>query len=246
MSQTTASPRRAASWAPWAFYLGLLLGMTLLAGIAWAHFEARMFYPWDTLTPGKTHERLRSLRCPLVVGQDEVAQIRLTIANPLDRPLRRFVRVTVALGHVLLVDQQQTWLNMAPHEKRALSWEIPASEGVYGGRILMTSVYSFYTSPGGEIVAGGNDCGIWVWPIRGISGAWALALVSGLVFGLMAAGLYPGRLARVSGVTRGLFGLYLAGWVAEMGFEGWLVGGLVSALLGMILLMWALQQLEGP
>jgi len=245
MSPSTASPRRIAPWAPWVFYLGLILGLILLGGLAWANFEARMFYPWDKFTPGKTRERLRSLQCPLVVGQDEVAQVRLTITNPLDRPLRQFVRVTVALGHMLLVDQQQTWLELAPHEKHEMTWEIPASEGVYGGRILMTSVYSFYMAPGGEIVSGINDCGIWVWPIRGIPGAWALSLVSGLVFGLMAVGLYVGGLIHASGPVRVLFGLYLLAWILQIGFRGWLPTGLLIVLMVIILLMWGLQRLEG-
>ncbi len=230
-------------WAAWAFYGGLVLGMVLLGGIAWANFEARMFYPSDMFTPGSKRERLRSLHCPLVVAQDEEAQLRLRVTNPLDRPVRRFVRITVALRHLLLVDQQKIWLDLGPHETQEVTWQIPASQGVYGGWFLMTSVYLGAT---GELLPSINDCGIWVWPIRGLPGAWALSLAFGLAFGLMAAGLYPGGLSHASGTARVLFGLYLIAWVAQVVFRAWVLSGTLLAMLTIILIMWALQQVESP
>ncbi len=233
--------RPARRWAPVAFYAGLLLGMLLLGGIAWANFEARMFYPSDMFTPGSKRERLRSLRCPLVVSQDETARLHLTVTNPLDRPVRRFVRITVALGHVLLVDQHKIWLDMGPRETKEVTWEIPASQGVFGGWFLMTSVYLGAT---GRLLPSLNDCGIWVWPVRGVPGAWALSLAFGLAFGLMAAGLYAGRLHDASGTARVVFGLYLSAWVAQVVFRGWVVSAALLALLAIILLMALLQRLE--
>jgi len=243
MSRSYVLGRAPARWASWVFYLGLVLGIGLLGGIVWANFEARMFYPSDMFTPGSKRERLRSLYCPPVVAQDETARLRLKVRNPLDRPVRRFVRITVALRHLLLVDQQKIWLDLGPHETQEVTWEIPASQGVYGGWFLMTSVYLGAT---GELLPSINDCGIWVWPIRGISGAWALSLASGLVFGLMAAGLYAGGLGAVSGTARILFGLYLVAWIAQIALRAWVLSGALLAILSIILLMWALQQIESP
>ena len=242
MKQPVSRPPAPRAWATVAFAVGLVLGLFLLAGIAWANFEARLFYPSDFFTPGSKRERLRGLQCPLVVAQDETAQLRLRLRNPLDRPLRRFVRITVALRHVLLVDQDKVWLDFAPHETKTVTWDIPASEGVYGGWFLMTSVYAGAT---GDLAPGLNDCGIWVWPVRHIPGAWALSAAFGLAFGLMAAGLFPGGLSAVSGATRGLFAAYLVAWLAQVALRAWVFSAAVLALLALGLLMGLLQHLGG-
>ncbi len=240
---TTPQGVRPRSWAWPVFVLALVLGLLLLGGVVWANLEARLFYPTDLFTPGSARERLRGLRCPLVVAQDERAHLFLRVTNPLDMPVRRFIRITVALRHVLLVDQDKIWLDFAPHETRTISWEIPATEGVYGGRFLLTSVYMGAT---GRLVPALNDCGVWVWPLQGVSGAWAWALASGLVFGLLATGLYMGGLARSSALARGLFGLYLLAWLAEGALRAWVVTGGLLALIAATLVARGFQWLEGP
>ncbi len=240
--RTSAPPQtaKAAPWAYGAFFAGLLLGLLLLAGVVWVNFEARMFYPWDVMGKRRT---LTGLWCPPVAARDEVIQLRIRVTNPTQRPVRRFLRVTATLGHVLLVDQGKEWLDLAPGETRTVQWAIPASQAAYGGRFLLVSAY---LGAAGSLPAAQNDCGIWVWPVRGVSATALLALAFGLAFGLMAAGLFVGNLGPAWPTARLLFGLYLVAWLVQIAARAWVGSALVLALLALSLLLLFFQSLQGP
>ncbi|NPA27130.1 MAG: hypothetical protein GXO36_05995 [Chloroflexi bacterium] len=231
----------ASARARWPLLAGAILGFTFLLGMAWVNFEARMFYPADMFTPGRKRSRLRSLRCPLVVARDETAVIRFTLSNPLPRPIRRIARITVAHKHVLLVDQERIIIDLGPHEKQTIQRAIPPSQGVYGGWMLLVSVYVARTPPLDPSL---NDCGTLVLPIQGVPG-WVIVLLwNGLALGLM---LWGWR--RIDPDTRGfatlLVGMYLVGLIALVLFRGWVVAASVAALALFAMLLQGLQRLEG-
>ncbi len=223
------------------FIIGALLGLGFLMLIAWVHFEARMFYPADFFTPGRKRSRLRSLRCPLVIARDETATVHFAVTNPLDRPIRRIVRFSVAHRHVLLVDQERIILDLGPRETRRVARHITPDRGVYGGWMLLVSVYVARTPPLDPEL---NDCGTLVAPVRGIPG-WVLVLLwNGLAIGLMAVGWWQaGPTDR--GFRTAIALQYGAGLLAVLVFHGWVVAALLSGLALFGLILQGLQRLEG-
>ncbi|NPA07217.1 MAG: hypothetical protein GXO54_07460 [Chloroflexi bacterium] len=223
------------------FIFGALLGLGFLMIIAWVNFEARMFYPADLFTPGRKRIRLRSLRCPLVVARDETAKVQFTVTNPLNRPIRRIVRFSVAHRHVLLVDQERIILDLGPRETRRVVRDIAPDKGVYGGWMLLVSVYVARTPPLDPAL---NDCGTLVMPVRGIPGWVLVALWNGLAIGLMAVGWWKAG-PQDRGFRTAVALQYSAGLLALLLFHGWVVAAIVSGLALFGLLLQGLQRLEG-
>ncbi len=217
------------------YLVGLGIGAALMGGIVWANLEARLF---DPETVG---ERLTTLRCPLLVTPQEVATARVTVENPLDRPIRRRLRFRVAQGSVLLVEEEQILVPLEPGERRTFTWDVDPAQGVYGGRFLMVSAAVSGYPP---LPARHGSCGTLVVPLSALQGIHILLLGNLLALGGMLLGLYlrgegwrrQQRLNAFDSGLRILVGLYVLGMGTLLLGHWWALAGIALFLMGLILL----------
>jgi hypothetical protein len=135
------------------YAVGLVFGMTFLSLYVWANIEASLFTPAIS-----GDENLRSLQCPMVITEDEVAVIRATLDNPLDRDINRLARVHISEGMVTLMRQVNTQVELAPGETRTVEWEAYPEDAAFE-RLILVRAYIFRTAP---LPAQSASCGILV------------------------------------------------------------------------------------
>ena len=227
-------------WGAILFFIGFVAGVWLMGGIAWAGLEASLF---DTGTVG---ENLSSLRCPLVITPDESAIVRVTLDNPLDRPITRLVRWRVAQRHILLVEQEREGVEFQPGERKTLTRELSPEAGVYGGRFLMSSVYvgSAYPLPALE-----GSCGTWVVHIPYLDGIHILILGSLIAVLGMGAGFAIRYRTRdpekeSEGALAAILTFFIVGMLAVWLFGWWVVAGLGVLLMLLTLALWLFQRID--
>lgn len=223
------------------FAIGFLIGLWLLGGIVWANLEAGL------LASGDVGENLSSLRCSLVVTPNEMARARVTLENPLDRPIDRFVRWRIAQRHVLLVDQFRDTASLQPGEKQTLERDVSPSSGVYGGRFLMVGVYVGSTYP---LPAMEGSCGVWVIPVTRLDGMQILvfgnlAALLGMALGLLLVRRNP---SGPGGVSGGAFAtmlvIYVIGMGATLALRWWAIGGAAVLLMILLMVLWLLYRID--
>ena len=223
------------------FAIGFLIGLWLLGGIVWANLEAGL------LASGDVGENLSSLRCSLVVTPNEMARARVTLENPLDRPIDRFVRWRIAQRHVLLVDQFRDTASLQPGEKQTLERDVSPSSGVYGGRFLMVGVYVGSTYP---LPAMEGSCGVWVIPVTWLDGMQILvfgnlAALLGMALGLLLVRRNP---SGPGGVSGGAFAtmlvIYVIGMGATLALRWWAIGGAAVLLMILLMVLWLLYRID--
>jgi hypothetical protein len=235
------SPTRARRLGYLLFAIGFVVGLWLMGGIVWANLEASLF------GSGDIGENLTSLRCSLLVTSTENAQARVTLSNPLDRPIKRFVRWRVAQRHLLLVDEQRDTVSLEPGAKENVVHEIAASEGVYGGRFLMVNAFVGSTYP---LPALDGSCGVWVLSFPWMNGTLLLLLANLLAVIGMGAGMWLVRShpAGPESASGGAFALtlliYIIGMAAILLFRWWVIGGLATLLMTVLMVLWLLYRLD--
>jgi hypothetical protein len=223
------------------FAIGFLAGLWLLAGIAWANLEASLF------GSGDVGENLTSLRCSLLVTPDEMARAQVTLENPLDRPIERFVRWRIAQKHVLLSDEYRDTVSLQPGDKQTIERDVSPSSGVYGGRFLMVSVYVGSTYP---LPALEGSCGVWVISIPWLSGMQLLILgnliaLLGMGLGLLLVRRNPSGPEGISGgAVASLLLIYIIGMGATIAFRWWAIGGGAALLMVLLMVLWLLYRLD--
>ncbi len=223
------------------FAIGFVSGLWLMGGIAWANLEASLF------GSGDIGENLTSLRCSLLVTSNENARAQVTLSNPLDRPIERFVRWRVAQRHVLMVDESRDKVSLAPGAREKIVHEIAASEGVYGGRFLMINAFVGSTYP---LPALDGSCGVWVISIPWLKGTILLILANMLAILGMGAGMWLVRShpSGPEGATGGAFAMTLLIYAIGMGaillFRWWVIGGLAALLMVALIVLWLLYRLD--
>ena len=209
------------------FAVGFVLGFVIFAGMVWADFEAAMF---DTSIRGEG--RLRTLRCPVLIAEDETGTVSAAFHNPLDRPVNFFVRTHISQGFVTLMREERELLPVAPGETERLEWTVTADDAAYGAVVLVRVLLAGnYPLPARDASCGILALGV---PLLGGRAALTLGVVASLLCmaaggGLWLAGNRPlsegfrTELARGMGALAAsvLLGLFV-------GFVGWwLLGALV-------------------
>jgi hypothetical protein len=223
------------------FAVGFISGVLLLGGIAWANLEASMF------GSGDVGENLSSLRCSLLVTPDETAWAQVTLHNPLDRPITRFVRWRIAQRHILLADEERDVVELAPGEKKRVRRSLSPASGVYGGRVLMVSAYVGGVHPLPPLE---GSCGVWALHIPWLTGDAILILANLIALAGMGLGLWLVRRnpSGPEGVSGGAFAMLLFLFVTGMGlvllFRWWALGGAAALLMILLMGLWLLYRLD--
>jgi hypothetical protein len=134
------------------FFAGVLLGMFFAALLTWANFEANLF---DRPTDLKA-SRLGSLRCPIMLNQQETGTVTATFNNPTDYAARRTVDTNISHGFVILMREERTRIDLEPGEKRTLQWAISPEDAAWGRFILV----HVETTRSGSLPARSGSCGV--------------------------------------------------------------------------------------
>jgi hypothetical protein len=134
------------------FYLiGLVFGISFLGLYVWANIEAALF---DPALSGD--EALRTLQCPMIITDDEIAVIRVSLNNPLDRDIDRMVRMRISEGYVTLIRQVDQRVALEPGESTTLEWEAYPEDAAFD-RLILVRGYLFRHAP---LPARSGSCGI--------------------------------------------------------------------------------------
>lgn len=199
------------------FYLGVIIGLLLYAGAAWADYESILF---DVQV--SADKPAWSLKCPIMISPQETGQIRYSIKNNGEKKVERRMQVHISHGYVSYIDEEWVSVELQPGESKSLSWDFNAENAAWERMVLMRLyILSRYPLPSQT-----STCGVLVMDILGLSGG----LITGLacIFSVLWMGLgiylYRGaagsikkpETARILMTTCGIvvFGLIsaLAGW----------------------------------
>jgi hypothetical protein len=160
---------------------GVILGVSFLVLYVWANIEASLF------DPGISGERrLTSLRCPIAITDQEVAVIKATVNNPLEREINRLMRLHISEGMVSMKRQINTQVELAPGERMTLEWEAYPEDAAFE-RLIMVRGYLFRHAP---LPASSASCGILVLNVPFLTGGQIALLAAIGSFLSMGAGTY--------------------------------------------------------
>ena len=221
---------------------GILFALVLTFFAWWPDFEAALFDP--THSGG---ESLNSLRCPLLITPSDEAAIRLTLTNPLDRPVNFLTQANISERFVTLMRQENSQVMVQPGESAELAWSVTPEDAVYG-RMILARVRVLRAS---GLPARQKACGILVLNvpvvrgnqiIGGLLGATFLYLGVGAALWLRNERPLTGR-QRERIRTVGVFALLM---LLTMGISllGWWGGAILIILLMILLLVAFLERLS--
>ncbi len=150
---------------------GTLLGLLLVAAITWADMEAFFFqFGLDA------DQSINSLKCPVVISSDEVGEVSITLKNPDEDDMDRFVRAYITDGYFTMTRQYKGQFYIEAGEKERVAWEIFPEEAVYN-RVILFRVYvhGHYPHPPMD-----GNCGVLVVDFLGLTGKQIFGLFLGL------------------------------------------------------------------
>lgn len=220
------------------YAIGFVLVLTLAAITVWGGMEAALFDPSIS-----AEERLRSLRCPVLMTPEEEVKVRATFSNPSERRIQIPIRTRISHGHITLMREVAITLSLEPGEAQTLEWQVGSDDIVFG-RFILIRVFGMRSAP---LPSRAGSCGIMVLNVPFLTGSQLLLLWLGL--GLLAM-LIGGRLwlinvrplndqTRRVGRTITLLALIVIATLIAALFNYWAVGipalALVLILLGTLL-----------
>lgn len=144
------------------FFIGAIIGMTILGIAVMGDLEALMFKP---SVDGET--AITTLKCPVIMAYSETGKITITLSNPTDSRISPSVWTHISEGFVTLIREERENLFLEPGESQQVQWTITGDEAVFGGRwvLIKTKIYSQYPLPSGI-----GSCGVFVANLESITG----------------------------------------------------------------------------
>jgi hypothetical protein len=103
------------------FLIGIVLGMALFGGAAWADLEAN-FYGFADMG-GK---RLTTIDCPILMTTSDIATIGATFKNPNDTPINFMVRVDISNRG--LFRSERLMLSLEGHKSKKVTWNVTSDD----------------------------------------------------------------------------------------------------------------------
>ena len=163
------------------FWGGIAIGFFLGSLGVWASVEAVLFR--SSISADTT---LRTLSCPMVITSDEVGVVKVTVHNPLDRPLDVAIRAYISEGFVTLFREEHQRVVVEPGERQPVEWAVTADDMVWR-RLILVKVYQF---GGNTLPSRQGTCGIIVVGGPFSSGNLLVGTLFGMSTILMVAGGY--------------------------------------------------------
>lgn len=142
------------------FILGVIFGIYFTGMSVWADFEASIF---DRAISG---ESFTSLKCPIMIGKDEVGIVKGTVVNSLDRKATLTVRTHSTAGALTLINETLDNISLSPGEAKEVMWTVHPEDAIWGNFILFR-IFQYGSHP---MPAKTSGCGILVSSIPLLSG----------------------------------------------------------------------------
>ena len=201
------------------FFLGIMLGLALSAGVVWGEIEARLYTSF-TATSG-----LRTLECPLMLAPAESGFVTATFDNPTDELVKPVVRLEVS--HPGGAKQTSQTLSLAPGATQTAHWTVGTDDTIFS-RLILVSVYqSLYR----QLPSRQGFCGILVLGLFDLSGSQTFTLIFAVsILSLMVGGaLWLLRMRSLGGPALG-----------ETNASGVLAVTVLAGMLSSLLRWWGL------
>lgn len=176
-------PRKSLSILSLALYgLGLILGVAVIAVAAWGGMESAFF---DHVP--NSDKILTSLRCPMLISDQETATIGVTITNPSQYKVNPGVTANISAGYFTVSEEYSDRIMLDPGQSAQMTWQASVANAAYNRSLIFVHVS---ISPSYPLEAANGTCGIVVLKLGGIRGQLLLDSVAVLAMLLVAAGLW--------------------------------------------------------
>ncbi|HLO15392.1 MAG TPA: hypothetical protein VK206_11215 [Anaerolineales bacterium] len=157
------------------FLAGVLLEIAISTSLLWGELEVRLYMPSSSDSGLK-------LNCPHILSFDETGIIRTSIINTLNQAVQPMVTAEISRnGGAQQISQT---LTLAPHESKAVTWAVDASNVLFGRLILVSVLQGKYE----DLPARQGYCGIFLLNLFGMSGRATLILLCSTSFALLSLG----------------------------------------------------------
>ena len=103
------------------FIVGVVLGMVLFGGAAWADLEAT-FYGFDQMGGG----RLTTVNCPILLTTSDVGTVGATFKNPNDTPINFMVRADISNRG--LFRSERSMLSLEGKQSKKVTWNVTSDD----------------------------------------------------------------------------------------------------------------------
>ena len=200
------------------FSIGILFGMILLGASVYADFESSLF-DFSLSTEG----RIRPLQCPVLLAAHETGAVTVHVSNSTQEEITRRVNTTISRGHLIMMNEYNESVTLAPGESHVFSWNVTARDAAYG-HLIMVKITTMI-SPRKPLERG--TCGVLVLNLPPhVRGIYVIALM-----------LIIAVVATVAGMRMWwLYGRFYTGWRLEATRAILLLGTVVLAGLAISLI----------
>ncbi|MCI0556058.1 MAG: hypothetical protein L0287_34375 [Anaerolineae bacterium] len=157
------------------FLVGVLIGLSLSAAVAWGESEARIYSSYNgDLNLG--------LKCPLIMSPAESGVVSADIINLTDEEIKPVV--TAEISHGKLPREIRQTLSLASTQSEMVQWTVDSSDVIFERAILVNVIQRRY----GDNPSRSGSCGILVFDLFGLTGVQTFGLVFTLSLILMLSG----------------------------------------------------------
>lgn len=148
------------------FLTGIGIGLTLSAFMTWAELESNL----DITLPDAKGLRLS---CPLMLSYNETGIVRANIVNETDKEVKPVVKASFGQKNSLKQLQISETHLLGPRETQSLQWSVDASQAAFG-RIIPISIIQ---SPYNRNPPRWGACGVLLFSLFGLNGAYSLFII---------------------------------------------------------------------
>ena len=154
--------------------IGVLLGLSLSAGVTWAESEAGLYASQN----GDTN---LNIQCPLMLAPDEPGVVRAKIVNLTNEEVKPVVSAEISHNDIPRTINQTVVLS--PRASHSSEWTVDSSDVIFGNLILVNILQARYRDNPSMLGA----CGIVLFNLFGLTGLQTFSLV--LILSLVAMSL---------------------------------------------------------
>ena len=158
------------------FLAGVMIGLSLSAGVLWGEIEARIYSSYSG-------DQGMRLECPLMISPAESGTASAVITNPTDEETKPVVNAEISHAHVARRESQMFFL--APGDTGEAQWVVDSSDAIFGNLIIVNILQSRYSTSPSRL----GSCGILLFSLFGLTGMQTLGLIfAGSILGILFGG----------------------------------------------------------
>lgn len=139
------------------FLVGVLIGLSLSAAVAWGESEARIYSSFNG-------EASLSLKCPLMLSPEESGVVSTEIINLIYLDIKPVVTAEISHGKVPREIRQT--VSLTPGNSETVQWTVDSSDVIFERVILVNALQSRY----GDNPSHSGSCGILLFSLWDLTG----------------------------------------------------------------------------